>query len=237
MLRYFFIALVLGLVALFSVTGFRGQKTKNRPIEIFPDMDHQPKFQPQHPSRFFTDGRAARKPVPGTVPFGYTLEGVAYQNGATNSALPGLKGFSNGSDYYFTGRIDGKYGDGIPLAPLDEKVLERGKERFRIFCSACHGPAGYGNGIVTQYGLGGVANLHSSAFRAQPDGQIFNTITHGKNTMASLGANIAVEDRWAIVAYVRALQRSQAGTLADLDEADRAKLQPQASAAPAAPAQ
>lgn len=236
MLRYFFLSLFLGLIALVAIAGFQGKKSANRPIEIFPDMDHQPKFQPQHPSGFFADGRAARKHVEGTVPQGYTKPGVYSQNGASNSPVSSDHAFANKLDYYSTGRIDGMYGNGIPLELLDEKVLARGKERYNIHCAICHGHAGYGNGIVTNYGLVGPANFHLKNFREQPDGQIFNTITWGKNTMAAYGANIAVEDRWAIVAYIRALQRSQNATLADVPEAERAALvNPQPASAPAAP--
>jgi mono/diheme cytochrome c family protein len=117
------------------------------------------------------------------------------------------------------------YGDGIPV-DLNEALLDRGEERFNINCSICHGLTGEANGVVQKIGnWGTVANLQDDRIRQQPDGQIFNTITHGKNTMGAYGPNLAVEDRWAIVAYVRALQRSQRAQLADLSEEKQKALQ------------
>ncbi|MDP9291802.1 MAG: cytochrome c, partial [Verrucomicrobiota bacterium] len=96
------------------------------------------------------------------------------------------------------------------------------------------GALGLGNGIVSQYGLAGPANFQQEKFRTMPDGQIFNTITNGKNTMGPYGSNVTVEDRWAIISYIRALQRSQNATIADVPEQSRAELDK--AAAPAAPA-
>lgn len=223
MLRYFFAAFILVCCAVLALAGFRGGKMSQPPIEIFPDMDHQPKYQPQHPTDFFADGRAARKPVEGTIPLGYTLEHRFLQSGAKNGTL-GPTGFSNVPDYYNTGKIGDSYGDGFPLE-VTEQLLQRGEERFNISCAVCHGRTGSGNGIVTQYGLVGVANFHDERIRTMPDGQIFSTITNGKTNMGAYGPLIAVEDRWAIVTYVRALQRSQNATVADLSEEAKKQLQ------------
>lgn len=223
MLKYYFAILIAGVVLVLSMAGFRGSFSKKPPIEIFPDMDHQQKFQPQHQNKFFADQSSARKPVAGTVPLGYTLPGSYFTNQASNAKTGDQKGFSKGTDYYNTGRMGAVYGDGLPLE-LSAVVLTRGQERYGIHCAVCHGAAGQGNGIVTNYGLNGVANLQQERIRTMPDGQIFNTITHGKNTMGAYGANIAVEDRWAIIAYIRALQRSQNATLADVPEGKRAEL-------------
>jgi hypothetical protein len=211
------------VVAVIALAGFRGPKMTQPPLEIFPDMDHQPKYQPQHESNFFADGRGARKPVEGTVPLGYTLENRYLQAGARNGTLQ-PSGFSNAPDYYNTGKIGDSYGDGFPLE-VTERLLQRGEERFVINCAVCHGRSGAGNGIVTQYGLVAVANFHDERIRNMPDGQLFSTITNGKNTMGAYGPQIAVEDRWAIVAYIRALQRSQHGALADLPDARRQELE------------
>lgn len=224
MLRYFFASFILITCAVVAVAGFRGQKSGLPPIEIFPDMDHQPKYQPQHPSSFFADGRAARKPVDGTVPLGYTLAGRYLQPGAKNGTLK-PEGFSNQPDYYNTGKIGDVYGDGFPVK-LDAALLARGEERFSINCAVCHGRTGAGNGIVQQIGSWAtVANLLDPRIQSMPDGQIFSTITNGKNTMGAYGPQIAVEDRWAIVSYIRALQRTQNGKLADLNEAQQKQLQ------------
>jgi mono/diheme cytochrome c family protein len=205
-MRYFFFAFLVAIVSAVAILGFRGQKTQRTPFEIFNDMDHQAKFKSQSTSRFFADGRADREPVPGTIP-----NTVAVGAGPSGS-------------YYATGLIDGTFGDGIPV-PVDMKLLERGRERFTINCAVCHGATGAGNGIVSEYGFGGIANYHTDRIRQMPDGQIYYTIVHGKNTMLGL-PHIAPDDRWAIVAYVRALQRSQMGTLADVPESEREKLTP-----------
>jgi mono/diheme cytochrome c family protein len=112
----------------------------------------------------------------------------------------------------------------IPVKWTPE-LIARGKERFNIYCVACHGPAGYGNGITTQYGMAGVGNFHQDKFRVMPDGEIFNTITNGKATMQSYASQVKRVDRWAIVAWVRVLQRSQNAKLRDVPEAERAELE------------
>ncbi|MEQ1860584.1 MAG: cytochrome c [Chthoniobacteraceae bacterium] len=224
MLRTFFALFILGVCTVLALAGFRGTKSKLPPIEIFRDMDHQPKFQPQHATTFFSDGRAARKPVEGTVPIGYNLPGRFLQVGARNATLD-TSGFSNLNDYLHTGRIGEMYGDGIPV-DVTPTLLDRGHERFDINCSVCHGLTGDGKGVVQQIAAWAtVANLQDDRIRQQPDGQLYNTITHGKNTMGAYGPNIAVEDRWAIVAYIRALQKSQRTALADLPVDKQKELQ------------
>jgi len=223
MLRYFFIAFLLVSVAVVSLAGFRGSKSALPPIEIFPDMDHQPKYQPQHPSGFFADGSAARKPVAGTIPMGYAMHGSYLQAGAKNGAFEPA-GFANQPDYYNTGKFGDSYGDGFPVE-VTAKLITRGRERYDINCAVCHGKAGMGNGVVGQYGVGSIANLQDERIRVMPDGQLFSTITNGKNTMGAYGPQIALDDRWAIVSYIRALQRSQHVKLADLPEATQKELQ------------
>src|SRR5581483_7009328 len=224
MLRSFFLIFILAVITVVAIAGFRGTHTTKPPIEIIPDMDHQPRFDPQHESAFFSDGRAARKPVDGTVPLGYTLPHAYYSTEANNNKFRQKPGaFSMAPDYYNSGKIGDVYGDGIPVEVTPE-FMARGKERFTINCAVCHGATGSGNGIVTQYGLVGVANFQDNRLRTMPDGQIFNTITHGKNTMGAYGPQITVEDRWAIIAYIRALQRSQNATLNDVPQDQRAQL-------------
>jgi len=245
MLRYFFITFILITAAIIAIAGFRDEpffggsvykqlptsflgfslRTSEPPVQIFPDMKVQPKYDPQHESDFFADGRAGRQPVPGTVPIGYVLPGKYLTNTASNSHVAkDENGFSDSPDYLDTGRIGGNYGDGIPV-DVTPALLQRGKQRFEINCAPCHGATGAGNGIVTTYGLVGVANFQQANYRTMPDGQIFNTITFGKNNMGAYGPNVAVEDRWAIIAYIRALQRSQNGTINDVPELERASLQ------------
>jgi len=225
MLRAFFLIFIFAAIAVISLAGLRGIHSAKPPIEIFVDMVRNPRYDPQHESDFYADTRAARAPIPGTVPLGYNVPNAFLSTGANNNKLdqePG--GFSNATDYYNTGRLGGMYGDGIPLK-VDHEVVARGQERFNINCAVCHGPVGLGNGITSQFGLVGIANFHDSRIRKMPDGQIFNTITWGKNTMGAYGSNITVEDRWAIISYIRALERADGATINDVPADQRAQLE------------
>jgi mono/diheme cytochrome c family protein len=223
MLRYFFIALGLFLVLLVAVAGFRGQKSSKPPIEIFPDMDHQPKVKAQAPSDFFADDRGNRLPVAGTVPLGYEMP-LSKENPFPDEGKYRTVRYSSGTDYLNSGRFGDRWGTGIPL-PVTAELLQRGQERYTIFCGVCHGASGAGNGVAGQYGLVAIASLHQDRLRNMADGEIYNTITHGKNTMLGYGASIPLDDRWAIVAYVRALQLSQNATLNDVPSDERSKLE------------
>jgi len=223
MLRYFFIAFILITVAIVSLAGFRGEKSSAPPVQIFPDMKVQPRYDPQHTSTFFADGSAGRKPVAGTIPLGYELPGTFLQAGARNAAL-NPAGFANQPDYYNTGKMGDSYGDGFPI-DVTEAVVLRGQERFNINCAVCHGKAGLGDGVIKSFGLATIVNLQDERIRTMPDGQIFSTLTNGKNTMGAYGPQIAVDDRWAIVAYVRALQKSQSMKLTDLSADQQKELQ------------
>ena len=223
MLRYFFIALGFFLVLLAAVAGFRGQTGKKPPIEIFPDMDHQPKVKSQVPSRFFADNRGNRTPVPGTVPLGYEMP-LSKDDPFPDEGKYRTVRFSAGTDYFNTGRFGDRWGTGIPL-PVTAELMQRGKERYTIYCGVCHGAAGDGAGIAGQYGMVAIASYHQDRLRTMADGEIFNTITRGKNTMLGYGANIPVDDRWAIIAYVRALQLARMATPGDVPPDERAKLE------------
>ena len=229
MLRYFFICLFLAIVAVLAIAGFRGDKSPKAPIVIFPDMDDQPRYNAQKPSTFYADGRAARKAPEGTVPHGYILPGEYSATQADNARrLPGPATFTNKTNYLETGRFGDVWGDGIPAEiPVTRALLERGKERYGIHCAACHGPVGNGNGVVSKFGLGGIANLLDGRIRSMPDGNIFDTITHGKGNMGAFGPNISVEDRWAIITYIRALQLSQNAKLEDVAADQRGVLEKQ----------
>jgi mono/diheme cytochrome c family protein len=242
MLRVFFVIVLLCAIAVLAVFGFRGQKTTQPPTEIFPDMVRQMKVRAQAPLDFFADGRGPRLPVAGTVPVGYEMpaRNVSNSDGggpqpATESTPPGmtaeapeeahmLLGFSVGTDYFDTGKMGDQWGTGIPL-PVTQELIERGQQRFNITCVMCHGASAAGNGITKQYGLATVVSLQDDRIRKMSDGEIFNTITNGKNTMMAYGPNIVVADRWAIIAYLRALQRSQHATIGDVPEEHRAELE------------
>jgi mono/diheme cytochrome c family protein len=238
MLRGFFLITLLITIALVAMFGFRGQKGTGSPIEVFPDMVRQMKVRAQAPLAFFADGRGSRPPVEGTVPIGYDMP---KPNSAASPGAPPVPaemntvphiGFSEGTDYLNTGKMGANWGDGFPL-PVNGALMERGKQRFNINCSPCHGYTAAGNGITKQYGLTTVVSLQDERIRKMADGEIFNTITNGKNTMMAYGPNVSVTDRWAIIAYLRALQRSQNATAADVPADKRAELdKPPPSASP-----
>jgi mono/diheme cytochrome c family protein len=229
MLKYFFYTFVLLIVLVVSVAGFRGQKSSKPPFELFPDMDRQPKVKAQVPSNFYADNRGNREPIAGTVPLGYAMpqhKTVDGSTGASESPYKAVK-FSSGVSYADTGRFGNQWGTGMPMEVTPE-VIVHGQERYTISCKVCHGDTGAGNGIAGKYGLVAIANLHQQRIRDMADGEIFNTITHGKNTMMGYGDRIQVQDRWAIVAYIRALQKSQGGaTINDVPATERAKLEAQ----------
>ncbi|CAI9084774.1 cytochrome c [Candidatus Methylacidiphilum fumarolicum] len=185
-MRYFFYICFLLVTSVIATAGLRGWKSPKPPLEIFPDMVRQLKVKEQAYSVFFPDGMAARMPVNGTVCWEEPVE----------------------NPYLSTGIIGEQWGEGFPIA-LSIDTLKKGKENFEIYCSACHGLAGYGNGIATRFNLFGVPNYHQDHTRELPDGQIFYIISHGQGMMLGYGANLSVEERWAIVAYIRALQKSQ----------------------------
>ena len=221
MLRGFLLISLLITIAAVAVLGFRGEKTTNEPWEIFPDMVRQMKVRAQSPLNFFADGRGPRMPVNGTVPIGYEMP-KAQPPGAPESQR--AVGFSVGTDYFDTGKMGTNWGTGIPV-PVTPQLLQRGRERFNITCAMCHGPTAAGNGITKQYGLNTVVTLQDDRIRKMADGEIFNTITNGKNTMMAYGPNIMIADRWAIIAYLRALQRSQNAAIVDVPPEHRADLE------------
>ena len=202
-MRYFLLIFVLCTVMVVAIAGKRGSISRRPPIELFPDMNRQPKLRPQVPNAFFADGRSSRPPIPGTI-----ARGDRYEDLPVN-----------------TGRVTGttNFVETIPVE-VTAKLIARGQQRFNINCSPCHGEQGDGNGVVKKLGLATVANLHDKRIVELPDGEIFNTITYGKNTMGPYGANVTIDDRWAVIAYVRALQLSRLGSIDDVPESMRASL-------------
>jgi len=204
-MRYFITGFAVIVCLIISMAGFRGEITRNSPIEVFPDMDRQAKVRPQAPNLFDEvfgagDGRGSRLPVAGTV-----VRGAPIDDSPVN-----------------TGRKEGA-DEWIEVNPLEvnEKTLKRGQERYTIFCAVCHGQAGDGGGIVTQYSLI-TADLHQHRLVQARDGYLFDVISNGFNAttnavgvtysrMPAYKSKISAEDRWAIIGYVRALQYSQLG--------------------------
>jgi len=249
MLRGFLLIFVLASIVIVAMCGFRGEHSPRTPWEIFPDMVRQQKVRAQSPIDFFSDGRGPRLPIASTVPIGYEPpmpQLKAPPGNPPNAAPPAAGrtriGFSVGTDYYNTGKMGNNWGTGIPV-PVTEQLMQRGQQRFNINCSVCHGLTAAGNGVAKLYGLNTVATLQDERIRKMADGEIFNTITNGKNTMMSYGGNVPVADRWAIIAYLRALQRSQNAAATDVPPEELAKLEkaeakpPEAKPAPSPEAQ
>ena len=117
--------------------------------------------------------------------------------------------------YFFTGFDGGKEGDGLPF-PVTEAVIHRGQERYNVFCTPCHSRVGNGAGMIVQRGYAAAGNFHTARLRAMPLGHFFNVVTNGYGAMPDYASQLTVEERWAVVAYVRALQLSQAATEADV---------------------
>ena len=217
MIRNFLIGFILLSVIAIALLGFQGQHRQVTAIEFFGDMKRQDKVKFQKPSGFFADGRAARSPIDGTIPMGYDIPGHPMQNSEVpkDDISSPLGEFSAGTDYLNTGKMGDQWGTGLPL-PVTAELLQRGQKVFTINCAVCHGATGQGNGITSKYGLLGIANYHQDKYRQMADGQVFNTITHGYNTMMAYGDKVT---------YIRALQKSQYARLADVPEDQRAALE------------
>lgn len=187
---------------LFLLFNCRGQISNKPPVHLNPDMDDQPKFEAQEKNDFFPDHSAMRVPVPGTV----------------------ARGEYHEDETYFSGKDrNGQAIDYIPRE-ITMALLKRGQERFNIYCAPCHGRVGDGRGMVVKKGFPPPPSFHQDVIRAYPDGHIFDVITNGIRNMPSYKHQIPVDDRWAIVAYFRALQRSQHATLDDVPEELRDKI-------------
>ncbi len=212
-MRYLLAGFFLLCLVIASIAGFRGDKTRRPPIELFPDMDRQPKLRPQTHNNLFSDQLSSRLPVEGTVPRSQPV------------VAGGREIYSFEDNPLNTGRIPGttNFVETIPL-PLTEQLLARGQQRYAINCAPCHGVTGDGKGITSKYAMIAMANFHDPRLVKMADGEIFNTITYGKNLMGAYGPNVTITDRWAIVAYVRALERSRLATLDDVPEALRSTL-------------
>ena len=214
-MRYFITGFVAIVCLIISTAGFQGSFTRNTPIEVFPDMDRQARVRPQAPSLFDKvlgagDGRGSRLPVAGSV----------------------ARGAEIGDQPVNTGRKSGSE-DWVEVNPLgvNAGTLERGRERYTIFCAVCHGQAGDGGGIVTQYSLI-TADLHQHRLVQAQDGYLFDVISNGFNAttnavgitytrMPAYKSKISAEDRWAIIDYVRALQYSQLGKPEEVTDLDK----------------
>jgi hypothetical protein len=170
-------------------------------------MADQPRYDPLEPSTLWADGMSARPLPPNTVPreeWGRIIL----------------------DDRLYTGQVNGEYAESIPL-PVTEAFLLRGQERYNIFCSPCHGRAGDGQGMIVQRGFPAPPSFHTERLRAEPVGYYYDVITNGFGVMYSYASRVPPRDRWAIIAYIRALQLSQNVPLEDLPAEVRQELEAQ----------
>jgi mono/diheme cytochrome c family protein len=156
-------------------------------------MENQPKYEPLEASTFWENGMASRPVIDNT----------------------GARGQLQADSLLYAGQVDGAPATEYPF-PVTSEVLERGQERYDIYCAPCHGYAGYGDGVVVARGLRPPPSFHADRLRAAPVGHFFDVMTNGFGTMYSYADRIAPEDRWAIVAYIQALQMSQNATVDDV---------------------
>jgi mono/diheme cytochrome c family protein len=214
--KYFFLVYAVVAALVIGFLPMRGEKTPNTPWMLLPDMDNQDKLKAQKPDDFFADGQGARKPVQETAPVGFNPTGYRQLGGIPEPEFGGATG------YYYTGEIEGFYGTGMPKElGLDEKnvgaFLRRGQEVFNVNCAICHGKSADGLGMTSNFGVPGIANLTLDNYKsgAYPDGRLFHVITNGKGNMGAYKHNVNVRDRWAVVAYVRAIQTARSAPLSD----------------------
>jgi hypothetical protein len=178
------------------------------------DMHIQPKYLPYEPTTFFGDGRSERQPVPGTI----------------------ARGQLRLDDLLYTGTENGAESNRFPF-PITRADLDRGRERFNIYCTPCHDYTGSGNGMIVQRGFPHPPSFHTDRLRQAPVGHFFGVMTNGLGRMYSYADRVDVGDRWRIAAYIRVLQLSRNATLDDVPEADRSKLSQQPAGQASGPAQ
>lgn len=208
-MRNLYLLTFFAVVLTVSLLGFRGRTFTHPPMDVFPEwlfpgMKEQPKLVQQTASKFFADGRSDREAPAGTVASSFGPAGQPLKD----------------DDFLYLGKTaDGSFARGFPKTlKVDMKLLERGRDRFTIYCSPCHGAVGDGNGITKKYGMGATPSYHDDRLRKMAEGEIFNTITNGKGQMNPYADKLKPADRWAVIAYVRALQRAQSGTVADVPD-------------------
>jgi Cytochrome C oxidase, cbb3-type, subunit III len=166
------------------------------------DMHIQPKYKGLEPSSFFNDGRSERPAVPGTI----------------------ARGELRTDELFYTGKINGQVADIFPF-PITQKDLERGQQRFNIYCAPCHDYTGSGNGMIVQRGFPPPPSYHIDRLMKAPVGHFFDVTTNGYGTMYSYAARVSPRDRWCIAAYIRALQLSQNATTSDVPPKELTKLE------------
>jgi len=215
-MRIFLIIYAFVIVATVSFLGFRGMKSERGPLRLFPDMEVQDYFTPQTENPFFADGMADRRPPSNVVlrAHGDEMEQVLSPDFSTDR-------FGNPELYH--GRSDdGEWARGFPIE-ISHQTMDRGRQRYEIFCTVCHGAAADGEGITQHYGIA-ATNLQLPMYREMAEGEIFDTIMNGKGTMYGYGDRMSPQDAWAVVLYLRALQRAQNASEADIPASRRGEL-------------
>jgi cytochrome c5 len=194
-------------IATVLLAGCARQTSRQSPVTFIPDMDYQGRYEPQGDRTFhggkpiFSDARASLRPVEGTVARGSLVNDEPFNTGVDNNMYIGRN----------------------PLK-VDAELLQYGQRRFNTYCSPCHDRTGQGRGIVAQRATWIPTNLQEPRAKQMNDGEIFNVITNGRRSMPPYKFQIVSRDRWAIVAYVRALQRTSSATVADVPEDRKAEL-------------
>ena len=228
-MRYVLIGIAMMVFLVVSLAGFRGDISRKPPLEVFPDMDRQPKLRPMEPNSFFKNGMSSQPLVEGTV---RRSEPIVLSNGEKVYPFevnhPANKGYAveeNANRESVTNYV------AFPI-PVTSQLMARGRAKYNISCVPCHGGQGDGNGVVKYFGFSAIKDLHDPNVVKLNDGQIYRVITvgnqEGKGLMKGYANTLDITDRWAIVAYVRALQLSRLGKEEEVPERFHMKSEPKA---------
>ena len=221
-MRYVLIGIAMMVFLVVSLAGFRGDISRKPPLEVFPDMDRQPKLRPMEPNSFFKNGMSSQSLVKGTIarsqPIALAEGKEVYPFEKGHVVVSGLESGTNTVET-------------IPI-PVTSQLMARGRAKYNISCVPCHGGQGDGNGVVKYFGFSAIKDLHDPNVVKLNDGQIYRVITvgnqEGKGLMKGYANTLDVTDRWAIVAYVRALQLSRLGKEEEVPKRFHAKAGPEA---------
>ena len=200
-MKYFLFIYALAVISIVSIMGFRGTTFTEPPLELFPDMDAQSKYKPQGTSEFFADGRTDRLPVAGTI----------------------ARGNLKDDEFLHYGKNGDAWAKGFPM-DITSEVLDLGAAKYAIYCTPCHGGTGDGNGVTKFRGMAVTPTYHDDRLRDMPEGEIYNTVTNGIRLMGGYADKLSTEERWAVIAYMRVLQRAQNASVEDVPQANRKDL-------------
>lgn len=215
-MRIFLTLYILVIAVCVSILGFRGSLTEKEPVEVFNDMDRQAKYKPQAENSFYTNRQNDRLPPKLSVSRGNANEQTRVFD--ASYAAP-----SSADVLRFSGKTaNGEFSDVFPYE-VDYELMQSGKENYSIYCTSCHGAAGDGNGVTKPYGIL-ATSYHDDRLRSVPDGYLYDVISNGKGLMYGLKDRLSNQQRWSIVLYLRALQRSQNVSIETLSTAEKSEL-------------